>query len=56
VRLRWGGSRGRRFKIDFRGHVIARFERGKIVEEFEVFDELAMLRQMGVVDAEDLLA
>jgi predicted ester cyclase len=43
-------------KIDFRGHVIARFERGKIVEEFEVFDELAMLQQIGVVDAEDLPA
>lgn len=36
--------------IDIRGHNIARFERGKIVEEFEVFDELGMLQQLGLAD------
>lgn len=38
-------------KIDIHGHVVARFKRGKIVEEFEVFDELAMLKQIGAVEA-----
>ena len=37
-------------RIDIRGHVMARFERGKIVEEFEVFDELYMLQQIGAVE------
>lgn len=37
--------------VDIRGHVIARYERGKVVEEFEVFDELQMLRQIGAVAA-----
>jgi len=37
-------------RIDIRGHVMARFERGKIVEEFEVFDELRMLQQVGAVE------
>ena len=32
--------------IDIRGHAIARFDRGKVVEVFEVFDELAMLQQI----------
>lgn len=39
---------GKKVKID--GYIFARFERGKIVEEFEIFDELAMLRQLGLAD------
>ena len=38
-------------KVDIRGHAVLRFERGKVVEEFEIFDELEMLKQIGVVDA-----
>ena len=38
-------------KVDLRGHIIARFERGRVAEEFEVFDELAMLRQLGLADS-----
>jgi len=37
-------------EVDVRGHVMSRFEGGRIVEEFEVFDELEMLRQIGVVE------
>jgi steroid delta-isomerase-like uncharacterized protein len=32
------------------GHVIARFEGGKIAEEWEVFDELAMFKQLGLIE------
>ncbi len=35
--------------IQIAGHVIARFEGGKIAEEWEVFDELEMLKQLGLV-------
>lgn len=38
-------------KIDIHGHIVSRFKRGKIVEEFESFDELGMLKQLGVVEA-----
>ena len=37
-------------RVDIRGHVMARFKRGRIVEEFEVFDELRMLRQIGAIE------
>ena len=36
-------------KIDITGLVISRFEGGKIAEEWEVFDELRMLQQIGAV-------
>lgn len=35
--------------IDISGLIIARFEGGKIAEEWEVFDELRMLQQMGAI-------
>jgi steroid delta-isomerase-like uncharacterized protein len=35
-------------RIDIHGYIIARFERGKVAEEFEVFDELRMLQQLGL--------
>ena len=38
--------------IDITGLVISRFEGTKIAEEWEVFDELAMLQQIGVVPTE----
>jgi len=34
--------------VDIHGYIIARFDRGKVAEEFEVFDELAMLQQLGL--------
>jgi steroid delta-isomerase-like uncharacterized protein len=40
---------GKKIQID--GYIIARFERGKIVEEFELFDELAMLQQLGLAES-----
>ena len=36
-------------KIDIAGQIIMRFEGNKIAEEWELFDELAMLKQIGVV-------
>jgi predicted ester cyclase len=36
-------------KIDFCGQVIMRFEGSKIAEEWESFDELLMLRQIGAM-------
>ena len=36
-------------KIDITGQIIQRFEGTKIAEEWEVFDELRMLKQIGVV-------
>ena len=36
-------------KIDITGLIISRFEGGKIAEEWEVFDELLMLQQIGAV-------
>ena len=36
-------------KIDIAGQIIQRFEGTKIAEEWEVFDELAMPKQIGVV-------
>jgi hypothetical protein len=38
-------------KVDIRGLLIARFARGKVVEEVELFDELRMLRQIGVIES-----
>ena len=35
--------------IDITGQIISRFEGTKIAEEWEVFDELRMLQQIGVV-------
>jgi steroid delta-isomerase-like uncharacterized protein len=40
---------GKRIEID--GYIIARFERGKVVEEFEMFDELSMLQQLGLAES-----
>lgn len=37
--------------VDIRGHIMSRFEDGKIVEEFEVFDELGMLQQLGLAES-----
>lgn len=37
-------------KVEIDGHILSRFERDKVVEEFEIFDELAMLEQIGVVE------
>ena len=36
-------------KIDISGQLIMRFEGTKIAEEWEVFDELAMLKQLGAI-------
>ncbi len=36
-------------KINISGHIIQRFEGTKIAEEWEVFDELAMLKQIGAM-------
>ncbi len=36
-------------RIDIHGHVVSRFERGRVIEEFEVFDEQAMLVQLGLI-------
>lgn len=39
--------------IDVHGIVMSRFADGKIVEEWEVIDQLAFLEQLGVVDLPD---
>ena len=36
-------------RIDFTGQIISRFQGAKIAEEWEVFDELKMLQQIGAV-------
>ena len=36
-------------KVDIRGMILSRFEDGKIVDEYEVIDMLAMFQQIGVV-------
>ena len=38
-------------KIDINGQVIMRFEGSKIAEEWESFDEVAMLQQIGEMPA-----
>ncbi len=39
--------------ITFTGITISRLENGQLVEEWENFDELSMMRQIGAVPAED---
>ena len=36
-------------KVDISGQLIMRFEGTKVAEEWEVFDEMAMLKQLGVM-------
>jgi steroid delta-isomerase-like uncharacterized protein len=38
-------------KVDIRGLLISRFARGKVVDEVELFDELRMLKQIGVIES-----
>ena len=38
---------GKHMKVS--GMILSRFEEGKIVEEWEIMDQLAMFQQLGVV-------
>ncbi|MCB2263687.1 MAG: ester cyclase [Candidatus Thiosymbion ectosymbiont of Robbea hypermnestra] len=38
-------------QVKFSGMILSRFENGKIVEEWEILDQLTMLQQLGVVSS-----
>jgi len=41
------GATGKQVKI--KGMVLTRFDKGKVVEEWEILDQLGMFQQLGVV-------